>query len=103
MNIYSEPVVGNNFFAREGILKALEKSAKDIREGYRHNIAIIGRGLIGKSSLLLHFLGRIKDSEALIPVYVNLKENSFGQFVDNFITMLLYHSLKKVKDLLFRG
>lgn len=99
MNLYSEPVVGNNFFAREEMLATLLKSAGDIKEGYRHNIALIGKGLIGKTSLLLHFLGIIKDYEGLIPVYINLKGVDFAEFANNFITMLLYHTLKKIKKL----
>jgi len=99
MSIFTQPVVGNNFFAREDILESLLKSAKSIREGYRHNIAIVGRGLIGKSSLLLHFLGKVKDYDGLVPVYVNLKETTLEDFIRNYIAMLLYHSLKKVKKL----
>lgn len=99
MNLYTEPVVGDNFFAREDMLGSLLKSADDIKSGYRHNIAIIGRGLIGKSSLLLHFLGLISGDKKLIPVYVNLKGVTFDEFVRNFIVMLLYHSLKKRKKL----
>jgi len=95
MSLYTQPAVGNNFFAREEILASLQKSAKAIKEGYRHNIAIVGRGLIGKSSLLLHFLGTIKDYEDLIPVYANLKDVSFSEFCKNYITVLLYHSLKQ--------
>jgi len=99
MTFYSEPVVGDSFFAREEVLKTLLKSADDIKHGYRHNIAVIGRGLIGKSSLLLHFLGIIKDQNRLLPIYINLKGLSFTEFVDNVINALLYHSLKKVRRL----
>ncbi|NQT95115.1 MAG: ATP-binding protein [Candidatus Omnitrophica bacterium] len=99
MSIYTEPAVGNNFFAREDILNSLLKSAKGIREEYRHNVAIIGRGLIGKSSLLLHFLGIVKDYKGLIPVYVSLKDTSFSEFCINYVTALLYHSLRKQTQL----
>lgn len=99
MSSYNQPVAGNKFFAREEILGTLLKSAGDIKEGYRHNISLIGKGLIGKTFLLLHFLGKIKDDQRLIPVYVNLKGTDFVEFVNNFITMLLHHSLKKVKKL----
>lgn len=99
MSFYSEPVIGNNFFAREEMLTTLLKSAGDIKDGYRRNIALIGRGSIGKTSLLLHFLGIIKDCEGLIPIYINLKGLDITEFANNFITMLLYHSLKKIKKL----
>jgi AAA+ ATPase superfamily predicted ATPase len=94
MKFYSEPVIGESFFAREDILALLLKSAKDIRQGYRHNIAITGRGLIGKSSLLLHFLNVIKDYNDLIPLYLNLRDINFPEFCSNFINAVLYHSLK---------
>ena len=83
MRFYAEPVVGNSFFARKDILESLLKSASDIREGYRHNIAIVGKGLIGKSSLLLHFLNHISSYDKLLPLYVNLKEANLERFIDN--------------------
>lgn len=97
MSNYAEPVVGKEFFAREDLLRSLLQSAKDIQDGYRQNTALIGSGLIGKSSLLLQFLSSIKDSDKLLPVYLNLKDTGFEAFVFNFATRLLYHSLKKDK------
>jgi len=92
---YVEPVVGKEFFAREDILKSLHESAKDIKDGYRRNMALIGSGLVGKSSLLLQFLSKIDNSDMLLPVYLNLKNASVEEFVCNFMTRFLYHSLKK--------
>jgi hypothetical protein len=96
---YVEPVVGKEFFARGDILKSLHESAKGIQDGYRRNIALIGSGLIGKSSLLLQFLSNINSSDKLLPVYLNLKNVNFEEFAHSFMTKLLYHSLKKHKQL----
>jgi len=96
---YAEPVVGKEFFARGDILKSLNESANSIQDGYRHNIALIGSGLIGKSSLLLQFLSKINSYDKLLPVYLNLKNVSFEEFAHNFMTRLLYHSLKRRKHL----
>ena len=65
MSFYSDPIIGDNFLSRDDILKTLVKSSVGIREGYRHNIAIIGRGLIGKTSLLLSFLNKVKESKIM--------------------------------------
>jgi len=96
---FEEPVVGKEFFAREDILKSLHESAKAIQDGYRHNIALVGSGLIGKSSLLLQFLSKIDGSDKLLPIYLNLKSSSIEEFCYNFMTRLLYHGLKKRKRL----
>ena len=95
MSEYTKPVVGDRFFAREDILQILLKSASDIKQGYRHNIAVAGRGLIGKSSLLLHFLGQIRDDSGLIPIYINLKGMDLQKFAENFVSMMLYHAIRK--------
>ena len=96
---YIEPVTGTEFFARRDILKSLHESANDIQDGYCRNIALIGSGLIGKSSLLLQFLSKIDNSDKLLPVYLNLKNASMEDFVLNLMTRLLYHSLKKCTQL----
>jgi len=97
MSFYREPVSGKNFFARDDILSQLVKSVNDIKLGYRRNIAITGRGLVGKTSLLLHFLGIASDDNNITPVYVNLKGKGLGEFVEDFISILFHHSLRKIK------
>ncbi len=94
-----EPVVGKEFFAREDILKSLHENVSAFQDGYRHNIALIGNGLIGKSSLLLQFLSKIDNSKKLLPVYLNLKNAGIKDLLYNVMTRLLYHSLKKRKRL----
>ena len=99
MSFYTRPAIGKNFFAREDLLSTLLKSAKDIAQGYRHNISIVGRGLIGKSSLLLHFLNTIKEDKNLIPVYIDLKDCTFAEFVEKYISTILYYSLRRCQGL----
>jgi AAA+ ATPase superfamily predicted ATPase len=92
---YYEPVVGKDFFAREDIISDLVKSADAITKEYRQNIAIVGSGLIGKSSLLLHFLNILNNSEKILPVYIDLKGITFREFGLNFIRNIFYHAIKK--------
>ena len=95
MRTYTEPVVGDKFFAREDVLNILSKASADIKDGFRHNIAVIGRGLVGKSSLLLHFLSKINSDKELLPIYVNIKGLSFNEFTNGFIRSLIYKALSK--------
>ncbi len=91
---YSEPVTGKDFFAREDIFSDLIKSAASLKQGYRQNIALIGSGLIGKSSLLLNFLSRLSSDNDILPVYLDIKSASFKEFVANFINSAFYNAMK---------
>ena len=96
---YTEPAVGKDFFAREDIIGELIKSAQSIKQGYRQNIAIVGNSLIGKSSLLLHFLSGLKDDKELLPVYIDLQCLSVKEFALKFINSAFYNALKKHTDI----
>ena len=96
---YTEPAVGKDFFAREDIIGELIKSAQSIKDGYRQNIAIVGNSLIGKSSLLLHFLSGLKDDKELLPVYIDLQCLSVKEFALKFINSAFYNALKKRADI----
>ncbi len=98
MTHYVKPVVGKDFFAREDLLRHLTQSANDIQQGYRQNIALIGSGLIGKSSLLLQFLNSIKNTQELLPVYLNARDTNLEKFMHDFAAGLLYQALKKKPD-----
>ncbi|MDD5504537.1 MAG: ATP-binding protein [Candidatus Omnitrophica bacterium] len=95
MKHYTEPVIGREFFAREDILSNLEKSAHNLKMGYRQNISIIGTSLIGKSSLLLNFLNRLSADRDILPVYVDLHSGGTKDFIANFIKSAFYNALKK--------
>jgi hypothetical protein len=95
---YAEPVTGKDFFAREDIISELAKSAESIKQGYRQNIAIVGNSLIGKSSLLLHFLGSLSDDKNVIPVYIDMQCANVKEFISAFIKSAFYNALKKQVD-----
>jgi DNA-binding Lrp family transcriptional regulator len=92
--MFSDPVVGKNFFGRSHILALLAKRVSGLKDGYRQNIAIIGSELLGKSSILRHFLSTLNNSE-IIPVYIEVNVEPFNYFAHKFIRVLLYHFLIK--------
>jgi len=96
---YTEPVVGKDFFAREDIISELVKSAQNIQQGYRQNIAIVGSSLIGKSSLLLHFLSSLNKDKQLLPIYIDLQCLNVKEFALKFINSAFYNALKKSTDI----
>lgn len=84
----------SDFFGRNTCLEILEKRVKDIKEGYRQNIAIIGDKDIGKTSIILHFLNNFNDP-LILPLYLELRpEFTHAQFVRKFIGVLLYNFLE---------
>jgi hypothetical protein len=92
---YSDPVIGKDFFAREDIFSDLQKSAQSVKQGYRQNIALIGSGLIGKSSVLLNFLSSLTDDKDILPIYLDIKSASLKEFIVNFIDSSFYHAVKQ--------
>lgn len=88
-----DPVVGDKFFGRNEVLTLLAKRVDALKGGYRQNVAITGHRLMGKSSLLNHFLLNLKDNE-IIPIYIEVLEEPFRQFATKFIGTLLYNFLK---------
>jgi AAA+ ATPase superfamily predicted ATPase len=92
---YAEPVIGKDFFARDDIVSELLKSAEGIKQGYRQNIAIIGSSLIGKSSLLLRFLGDLNRDKQIFPIYIDMQNLGVKEFAEKIINIALYNLLKK--------
>lgn len=90
----------NFFFDRKDTLEILDKRIKGFREGFRQNIAIIGDELLGKSYLVKNFLSNFKD-EAILPVYIELKQGSFQDFIRKFLGIVLFGLLKN-SDLILR-
>jgi len=91
----SEPTVGKAFFGRNDILNTLEKRVVALKSGYRQNVALTGPMLAGKSSILHQFLHTLKDA-SLVPVYIEVIEESFTSFAGKFIATLLYNYLVSV-------
>ena len=90
--MFSDPVVGRNFFGRQDIIDLLVKRADALKSGYRQNVAIIGHQQLGKSSILRHFL-HIYQNPDVISVYVEIKFQALDYFVDQFVRSLLYQYL----------
>lgn len=91
--MFSDPVIREDFFDRRSILDILAKRVDGLKGGYRQNIAVLGRELLGKTSLLQQFLSTYKDKE-ILPIYIDLQTESFSQFAYRFMGGLLYNFLK---------
>jgi len=90
--MFSDPVVGDDFFGRQEIIDLLVKRANALKSGYRQNVAIIGHQQLGKTSVLRHFLHVFRDDE-ILPIYVEIKFQALDYFVGQFIRALLYQYL----------
>jgi len=80
------------FFGRDDYLAILEKRARDLKEGYRQNIAMVGEELVGKTSIIFRFLNRFHEPK-IIPVYLEVRPESFELFAKRFLGVLLYNFL----------
>lgn len=90
--MFSDPVVGDNFFGRQSILDLLVKRADGLKSGYRQNVAIIGHQQVGKTSILRQFLHTYRDPQ-ILAIYVEIKLQALDYFVDQFVRSLLYQHL----------
>ena len=90
--MFSDPVVGENFFGRQAVVDLLVKRASALKSGYRQNVAIIGHQQLGKTSILRQFLHVYRDP-AVLAIYVEIKLQALDYFVDQFIRALLYQYL----------
>ena len=91
--MFSDPVVGNDFLGREEILQTLKKRVESFQDGYRQNIALLGRPFLGKTSVLHHYLTSWHDDQVL-PIYVDLKPQALDAFLQQFARAFLYQYLK---------
>ncbi len=92
--MFSDPVVGRNFFGRQEIIDLLIKRTSALKSGYRQNVAIIGHRQLGKSSILRQYLHLHQDPDILV-IYVEIKLQALDFFVDQFIRSLLYEFLSR--------
>jgi len=91
--MFTQPAQGKSFFGRTKILEILDKRVNALRSGYRQNIALTGQMLSGKSSILHHFLQCLKDT-SVVPIYVEVGDESFASFANKFMATVLYAFLK---------
>src|SRR3989338_2172464 len=96
--MFSDPVVGDNFFGRQEIIDLIVKRASALKSGYRQNVAIIGHQQLGKTSILRHFLYVFRDPQILC-VYVEIKLQALDYFVDQFVRSLLYQYLIQIEKI----
>lgn len=87
------------FFGRQEILSVLDKRAAGLKNGYRQNIAITGDALVGKTCLVKHWLSRYCDNYTL-PLYIEVKPQEFGAFLEKFVGTLLFSFLKNSQEAL---
>lgn len=87
--MFSDPIVGGDFFGRQDIIELISKRARALKSGYRQNVAVIGHQQLGKTSLLRQFLHTFKDPD-ILAIYVEIKIQSLDYFVEKFIRSLLY-------------
>ena len=94
---FADPVTGHEFIGREKVLQHLKKRASSLHHGYRHNVAMLGPPLIGKSSLILQFLENFHESKTL-SLYIEIRSGeSFDTFLQRFLNSFLYQFLKQVQ------
>lgn len=93
--MFTDPVVGKDFFGREETLQLLLKRARALRQGYRQNVALLGPELIGKTSLLQQFMTQFNDPQTLVVYFEFRHQESFEEFVERFKAVFLYAVLRR--------
>ena len=81
------------FYGRQDLLELLNKRSEALSKGYRQNMAIIGAELIGKTSLLKHWLSQYCDTR-VVTVYIEIRHEEANSFRERFIGNLFFSFLK---------
>ncbi len=82
----------DKFFARKDYLDILEKRIRDLKYGYRQNIAVIGDELVGKTSIIYHFLNKFCENH-IVTLYLEIRPETIHSFARRFTGVLLYNFL----------
>lgn len=85
MQIIQRPVTGDDFFNRQDILKRLK---------LERNFALVGQRKVGKTSIILEYLRRNADPQALIAYIYILFEETPPSFVRKYLRALLISFLR---------
>ncbi len=96
--MFSDPVVGRDFFGRADVLETLRKRVEAFSSGYRQNVALIGHQKLGKTSVLHQLLQNL-DKASVLPVYVELRSGRLDSFADQFIRSVLFEYLRRKESI----
>jgi len=80
------------YIQRRDYSDILEKRIRDLKLGYRQNIAIIGDELCGKTTLIHHILDNLYDNY-IVPIYLEARPDNLDSFCRRFIGVMLYNFL----------
>jgi hypothetical protein len=80
-------------FGRRATLSLLARRLKDLKEGYRQNLALLGSRYIGKSTILQKFIQEIDDSNVIV-IYLNLENRDFDYFYSKIVRSILFNFAK---------
>ncbi len=80
-------------FGRKTALSLLTRRLKDLKEGYRQNLALLGSRYIGKSTILQKFISEI-DDEDIIVIYLSLENRDFDYFYSKIVRSILFNYAK---------
>ena len=80
----------NLCFGRKAALNLLNRRFKDLKEGYRQNLALLGSRYIGKSTILQKFVSEIDDPDTIV-IYLNLENRDFDYFYSKIIKSILFN------------
>ncbi len=96
--MFSDPVVGKDFFGRADVLETLTKRVDAFANGYRQNVALIGHQKLGKTSVLHQLLFTLRN-DTILPIYVELKSRRLDSFADQFLRSLLFEYLRRKESI----
>jgi len=85
--------VNNSMCGRKDIMAVINRRILSLTEGYRQNIALIGKEGCGKSTILRKILETNKEANPVV-IYVELKDEDIRSFARRFIGAILYYSVK---------
>ena len=84
----TDPVFGKDFFDRQEILQLIHKRVDAFEKGYRQNVALLGRPMVGKTSILYEVL-HCWESAKINPFYFEIRNESLASFTERFMASFL--------------
>lgn len=93
----TDPVFGKDFFDRQEILQLIHKRVDAFEKGYRQNMALLGRPMVGKTSILYELLHRW-ESAKINPFYFEIRNESLASFSERLMTSFLYRTSQQKSE-----